>query len=498
MNEFLDQIMPVISTYAPRILAALAVLIVGWLIALAVAAGVRRMLRSSGLNEKLPSWLSSGGNGDATAGLAKLTFYILMLFVIIATFEALGLKIITQPLNALLTELMEYAPQIFGGAALLLVAVLLAKGVRALLKQVLISADVDARLGASAGMETSEGNPVALSLAETAYWLILLLFLPAILGALGMRGLLAPVETMVSSLVGFLPNLLAAAVIFLVGWIVARVVQRVVSGLLAAAGTDDLAAKTGMNGSLRLSNLVGNLVYALILIPVAVAALNALQLDAVTAPASRMLEMILGAFPQVFAAALILGLSHIVGKLVAGLVSNLLASIGFNRLPEILGLKSSDSVNHSNAPSRWGGIAIHVAIMLFAVTEAAAQLNFSAVSDLSTRFLVLAGQVGMGLIILVVGMLLANLAAGAVRGTGRPQSGTMATAVRMAVLVLTSAMALREMGFAEDIVNLAFGLLLGAVAVAAALAFGIGGRDAASKQLAQWNEGLENSKDRND
>jgi len=52
-------------------------------------------------------------------------------------------------------------------------------------------------------------------------------------------------------------------------------------------------------------------------------------------------------------------------------------------------------------------------------------------------------------------------------------------------------MALREMGFAEEIVNLAFGLLLGAVAVAAALAFGIGGRDEAASQLKTWRRSLD-------
>ncbi len=495
MNEILDKAMPVISTYAPRILAALAILIIGWLVALAISAGVRRLLHRTGLNDRLPGWLSNGGTGNAAAGLAKLVFYILMLFVIIATFQALGLTVITEPLNALLTELFEYAPQILGGAVLLLVAFVLATGVRALLSRVLISADFDGRLGRGAGVDADEKNPIAHSLAETAYWLILLLFLPAILGALGMQGLLAPVEGMISSLVGFLPNLLAAAVIFAVGWFVARIVQRVITGLLAASGTDDLAAKAGLSGSLRISNLVGSVVYALILIPVAVAALNALQLDAVTAPASRMLEIILGALPLVFSAALILGLSHVVGKLVAGLVSNLLAGIGFDRLPAMLGIASASTNKTTNTPSRWAGVAVHVAIMLFAVTEAAGQLQFTAVSDLSARFLVLAGQVGMGLIILVVGMLLANVAAGAVRGTGRPQSAILATVVRLAVLVMTGAMALREMGFAEDIVNLAFGLLLGAVAVAAALAFGIGGREVAARQLSDWHKGLAEGKD---
>jgi hypothetical protein len=51
-------------------------------------------------------------------------------------------------------------------------------------------------------------------------------------------------------------------------------------------------------------------------------------------------------------------------------------------------------------------------------------------------------------------------------------------------------MALREMGLANEIVNLAFGLLLGAIAVAVALAFGLGGRDIAGRELESWLESL--------
>ncbi len=51
-------------------------------------------------------------------------------------------------------------------------------------------------------------------------------------------------------------------------------------------------------------------------------------------------------------------------------------------------------------------------------------------------------------------------------------------------------MALRQMNVAEDIINLAFGLLLGAVAVAGAVAFGIGGRDLARQQLERWSGSL--------
>ena len=62
--------------------------------------------------------------------------------------------------------------------------------------------------------------------------------------------------------------------------------------------------------------------------------------------------------------------------------------------------------------------------------------------------------------------------------------------VRIAIVGLAIAMGLRAMGIADDIVNLAFGLILGAVAVTIALSFGLGGREAAGKQMDYWLEKL--------
>ncbi len=88
-------------------------------------------------------------------------------------------------------------------------------------------------------------------------------------------------------------------------------------------------------------------------------------------------------------------LSFVVGKLVAGLVRSLLAGVGFDRIPGAVGLIPAGQT--TSAPSRWAGTAVLVAIMLFAVTEAAGQLQFNQVSVMVAQFLLFAGQVGLGL-----------------------------------------------------------------------------------------------------
>ena len=92
----------------------------------------------------------------------------------------------------------------------------------------------------------------------------------------------------------------------------------------------------------------------------------------------------------------------------------------------------------------------------------------------------------MGLVIFGVGLFLANVAEKAVRTSTTRQAGLLAVATRVSIIVLASAMGLRQMGLANEIITLAFGLLLGAIAVASALAFGLGARDVAGRTVEDW------------
>ncbi len=133
MNEMLDQFMSAVSLNAPRVLAALAILVVGWILALLLSRGLRKLLQKTGLNDRLPGWLDTGFSADPAAAVAKLFFYILMLFVLVGAFQALGLTVITEPLNSLLSELFVFAPKILAAAILLILALILAAVVRKIL-----------------------------------------------------------------------------------------------------------------------------------------------------------------------------------------------------------------------------------------------------------------------------------------------------------------------------------------------------------------------------
>lgn len=487
-NNMLNELMNAGQDYLPNLLAALGVLIVGWVVALIMSKVARGILNRTSLDDRVAEWLFGRERAkdlEIAAGGSRLVFYIVMLFVLVAFFQILGLTMVTEPFNSLLNKVFAFIPQLLGAGILLLVAWGVASILRLLATKALETAGLDQRLSSG-----EEAMPATKSIGEAIYWLVFLVFLPAILGALSLQGLLQPVQSMMDKILGFLPNLLTGAVILVIGWLVARFVQRIVTSLLTALGLDALADRLGMGNLLdktKLSGIVGTIAYGLILIPIVISALNALQLDSVTGPASAMLDQLLGALPFIFAAVLVLVFSYIVGRLVSGIVANLLSGVGFDRIFPALGLKDSFG-EKKRTPSDLAGVLVMVAILFFAAVEAADLLGFGFLSSLLAVFVVYAGDVLLGLVVLALGLYLANLAASAVRASGVQHANFLGTLAYLAVLFFAGSIGLSQMGLAEEIVQLAFAVLLGSLGVAAAIAFGLGGRDSAAQLLEEWRQ----------
>ncbi len=482
MNELWQDLRPVLQDSIPTIAAAVGTLVIGWLVALLVTRLVRVALQRTTLDDRLAG-LIGGKATDLSAGVSRTVFYLLMLLVLVAVLQVLNLTMVTEPLTGLANRVFEFLPQLGGAAILALVAWALATILRRVVATAARAGQVDERLSTDTG-----GPSVAASLGEAVFWLVILLFLPAIVGALGLQGLLVPVQNLLDQVLRFLPQLGAAAVIGLVGWFLARLVSRIVTSLLAATGLDRVGTRLGLSADAAsgrtLSGLVGLVVYVWILVPVLISALNALQLRALTEPASRMLEMSFAALPTIFAAGVVLALAWAIGKLVSGLAATLLEAAGLDRLVERIGLRRADSTGRS--PSAIAGTLVFVTVILFAAMEAAELLNFDRLAALLSDVLAQGGEILLGLLVLGAGLWLANLAASTLRSASLPHSAMLARAAWIAVMVLFTAMGLRRMGLANEIVELAFGLLLGAAAIAAAVAFGIGGRDVAGRTLERW------------
>ena len=263
-----------------------------------------------------------------------------------------------------------------------------------------------------------------------------------------------------------------------------------VAGLLFLSRLDELGRKTGgrnIFGEKGISYLAGLVAYVLVAIPVVISALNALQIEALTNSVSRFFDMILSATGNVIGAGVLILAAFIVGGVAAGIVAQLFEGFGFDRLVAALGFapKSDKAVK----PSAVVGKLTFAAIMLFAAMSGCELLGFTELAALLAAFLVFGGNIIVGIVVMMVGIFLANLAANALKGKGE-SSEFLATAVRVAVLIFTGAIALSTLNLNGRIVEIAFALLLGAICVAAALAFGLGGREFAAKKLEEWDKKL--------
>ena len=498
MEKLLEHSTQVLGSYIPRLIGALAILVIGWILALIVASIVQNLLKRTTVDNRLASWISEEGRTREIGiekGISRAVFYLLMIFVLIGFFEALGITLVTAPLNGLLNRIFQFAPQLLAALVLIVIAWIVAKVMRLLVSRALSAMKIDERLGSRAGIE-KQSLPLAKTFSDAIYWLVFLLFLPAVLSTLELEGLLRPVQDMTNKILDFLPNIVTAGLIFFAGWLVARVVQRIVSSLLEAVGTEHLSARVGMStvlGKQKLSGVLGLIVYIVILIPILIASLNALQLEALTQPASKMLEMILLALPRIFAAGIIVVIAYVVGRLIAGLVSNLLAGIGLDGLLARLGI-GKDLSEKAWMPSTVAGYLVLICVMFFAVIEASNQLGFSTLSGLMAQLMVLVSHIALGLIIFALGLFLSMFVSKAILGTSVVQAHLLAVCARIGIVVLAAAMGLRQMGLANEIVNLAFGLIVGAIALGVAIALGLGGREIAAREMDAWVQSLKSRK----
>lgn len=483
----MTQIQDRIRDYVPQLIGAILTLLIGYIVALLVARVVTAVVRRTGLDQRLGRSLAREGRArpaDVAPLAGRIAFWLIMLIVLLGFFQALNLTLITTPLDQFLVLVFAFLPRLLGAAILIAIAWVVATVLRTVLMSVLPAFRLDERLGQGA---PSAGRPVTRSIAEAVYYLVLLLFLPAILSTLGLTGILGPVQHLVDVLLAFLPNLFAAVVTVLIGWFVARLVARLVTNLLAALGVDAFGARLGIDtalGGQRLSSLIGLIVYILILLPIVIAALQTLQLAALTNPASNMLNLILLEIPKLVAAALTLAIAYVVGRVLAPVVTSLLTAAGFDVVPARLGI--ARPVNAQPTPSALVGRLVLVALMLFATIEALQTIGFTEVAVLVTQFTQLGGRVILALIVFGIGLFLARLAAGAVRASGVSNAAALAAVAQGAILLLTGAMALQELGIGAEIITLAFALTLGAIAVASAIAFGWGGRDVAGRELERF------------
>lgn len=487
MNDFFKQIWQiVVESNLLNVTGAILVLLIGYLAALVLGRKATDLMQKAAAKiivlpdgtEVLPLTRTARITG-------RIVYCIVMLLAVLGCFSVLKLNAAAAPIQELISKITAFLPNIAGALLLLFIAWFVAELVKMFCTAFLQNIKPDGMiLPDKAGKLNSE--KFIAYVAKTAGCVVYLFFLPAILNALNIYGVTQPLQEMFEEFLTFIPNLLAAAVILLVGLWAANLARKAIKGIALAGKVNDLSDKLEISGILHndsLAGVIGWTAYALIALPVLIAALSALDIDVLSQAVAGFFGEVLTVFGEIIIAAVLLTVVFFCGKFVAGIFERFTAAWGIDRL--LGNMCSEQDCSKTVKLSAIAGKLVHWTLILLTVIAICDIFEFEKLASLLKRFAIFGGNLILSSIVLLAGIKLAGAAVWLIKGKCSPQ---IEFAVKSAVIIFTVALAISNLDLGGSIMETAFALMLGAFAVAAAIAFGIGGKETAAKLLDQWFE----------
>lgn len=407
-------------------------------------------------------------------------------------------------------------PNLLIGLLLIVVAWIVATLVRKAVTKGLRAVNFDNRLvGWGAVRSEEQGSGMIDMLGQVFYYLVWVLFLPGIFETFGLASVAQPIQNMLDTALSFIPNLLAAVALVIVAVVAGKFVRNLVYNIALTLNVDRWIAKltnqTDNSASARttetqatdvatkfednkdsIAKVLANIVYVLILIPILTVALEVLGIRSISEPIINVLNSIMNAIPNILVAVILLAVGIAIAKFVGDLVTSLLRGTGINNLTSGMGMSGASNFDLAKI----GGQVVAGVIGLFFFVEALNALNLYVLNAIGAAIIAYLPNVIFALIILGLGVIggqwLGNLVT---RSSGSRWAGRL---VHYVLVAFSLFMVLDQLNFASDIVTTAFMFIIGGLAVAFALAFGLGGRDFARKQLEKLDDKVDEEKNKNE
>ncbi len=373
----------------------------------------------------------------------------------------------------------SWIPDVLAAIILLVIAFLAALLAQSLVVKLLKKLNGEKALGKLGVKDTETGSAVAF-VGKLVYFIVFLLFLPAVLDKLGMKSVSAPITNLVSAFLDFLPKLIAAGLIIAVGMFLAKLIRQLLIPLLRAVKVDTLQEKAGIdvNESTAISSVIANIVYGLIILVVITSALDQLGIKAISQPAGAVVNAVFDLIPNVLGAIVIIVVGVFISKLVAKLLESLLAGVGTDSLLE----KITGNANQKVHLSKVIGEVVRCVLIIIFLVQGINVLGLPVLTQIGTAIIGYMPLVLSAVIILAIGVFAATTVE-ALLVKKFPSAKAGALAAKIAIYVLAAFLCLSQLGIANTIVETTFILIIAALAVAVAVAFGVGGRKFAENTL---------------
>ncbi|MDE6686060.1 MAG: mechanosensitive ion channel [Lachnospiraceae bacterium] len=393
-------------------------------------------------------------------------------------------------MDRFLDSLVTQIPNWIYAVLMLVVAFVAATIVKTLMTKLLKALKAEEKLAKLGVKDASTGSSVDF-IAKLAYFVTFLLFLPGVLDKLGMNSVSQPITNMVNSFLAFIPKVVGAGIIIAVGVFIAKIVRDLLIALLRATKIDQLQAKAGIlvTETSALSTIISNVIYGIILLVMITSALDALGIDAISIPANNIVKSIFDMIPYVLGAIVIIAVGVFISNLVAKLLGSLLAGVGTDKLIEKMTGTSPKKVVLSKLIS---SIVKYVLIIIF-IVQGINVLQLPVLTDIGAAIIGYMPAVLSAVIIVTIGLFAANTAETALVKKF-PEAKASALVAKVAIYVLTAFLCLSQLNVANVIVETTFILIIAALCIAFAVAFGVGGRKFAETTLDKLEKKIDDNK----
>ncbi|WIK65704.1 mechanosensitive ion channel [Globicatella sanguinis] len=403
-------------------------------------------------------------------------------------------------INELFNKIYSALPGLLGAALLLVIALFMAFLAKKLTTKGLDKVEFDSKLQKwGMAKNDEESNIFIETIGSLVYFVTILLFTPFIFTGLNLSGVADPVIIMLDKFWDFIPNLLVSVMIIIIGSYLCKFIKKLSRNLFEGIDVDRWYRKLiGQQETAefvtetRLADVLSSIIYVLIYIPIITVALQILGVSTISDPIVSVLNQIVSVIPNVLAAVVLVIIGNFIAKLVADLIESMLKTSGIDKYSQYLNFKGETSILISNVSAQ----IIQAVLMIFFLVEAISVLQLDVLNSIGNSIIAYLPAVVSSVIILAVGIIGGNvLATFLAKVSGSKLFGEF---IRYGVIIFAVFMTLDQLKFAQTIVNTSFTMLLGAFAVAFALAFGLGGRDFAAKQLEKADRALNNETDLNE
>lgn len=503
------------TTYSFRFILAIIIFVAGWIVAKILSKILKQILITSDIDTKIAKLfgvetkIEKGQEAKRQIAIVteKIFYVLLILIALLFSLQMLGDEVISGILKSIFEKIGVALPDVLKAFLILAIAWTIAFIVRFVIVGGLSKLRLSERLsplfpeGETKSLERLNEN-----IGSVVFYLIILVALMPFFEALKMSSLVSPLKSMFDRVFAYIPNLLTGVIVIVFGFLLARLVEKIISGFAESAGInryiENLPFDTVLK-SLDFAKIVGTLAFLFVMVPIVAVAFEAMQIEILTSVLGTFMNKFASAMPNIIAGFFLFIIGLVVGRFVGDLTSKILYDLGLDKLllsigAEGLEKKLSKKETKFSLANIGGNLIAIVVILLFSM-ESLEIMHFDLLASAIDKLILYLPHVLVAFVLIALGFYLSKILEDLVRKSFSVERAFEADMIglglRYGVIVLSFFMAFDQLKIAHTIVTSAFIILLGTVGLAFALAFGLGGQDFAQSYIQHLKGEIEKKKE---